>query len=174
MKPALKVGVVTAGYLAAFLIAAAAVAIRLSETSGPDAQAAGGMYAFGDLALFVAVFGLAGLLPTGAALFFLRPYRPFWVAISGVGVLVALIGVAAAILFAFGRASPATSTIGMMAGLSVLAILASPLLALAFFVAALLSPHNAPRRALLSAALLEAAIVVYAGYIWFSHSSPAQ
>jgi hypothetical protein len=174
MKPALKVGAVAAGYFAAFVLASVAVAIRVANTSGPDAQAASGMYAFGDSVLFVAVFGLAGLLPTGAALFFLRPYRSFWVAISSAGLLVALIGVGAATLFAFGRGIPTTSALGMMAGLSVLVILAAPLSALAFLMAALLSPHNAPRLAFLGAALLEAAVVAYAGYIWFSRSGPAQ
>jgi len=167
MKPALKVGVVAAGYLAAFVVASAAVAIRVANTSGPDAQASGGMYAFGDALLFVAVFGLAGLLPTGAALFFLKPYRSFWTAISSAGLFVALIGVAAAALFAFGRGAATTSALGTMASLSVLVMLASPLLALAFLVAGLLAPHNAPRLVFLGAVLLEAAVVAYAGYIWF-------
>src|SRR6267142_196801 len=69
MKPILKVGVVAVGYLAALLVASAAVAIRLAHTSGPDAQASSGMYAFGDALLFVVVFGVAALVPSGAALF---------------------------------------------------------------------------------------------------------
>lgn len=68
MKPFLKSGVVAVGYIAAFLIASAAVGVRLANTSGPDAQASSGMYAFGDALLFVAVFGVAALVPTGAAL----------------------------------------------------------------------------------------------------------
>jgi hypothetical protein len=167
MKPAHKIGAVAAGYFAAFLLASAAVAIRLVFTGGPDAQAASGMYAFGDLALFVAVFGLAGLVPTGAAMFFLSPYRYFWVAISSVGFLLAVIGVAAAVLFAFGRGSPTTSTLGMMAGFSVSVILASPIIAPIFLIAGLLSPHKAPRLAFLTAALLEVATFAYAVYIWF-------
>jgi hypothetical protein len=131
------------------------------------------MYAFGDLALFVAVFGLAGLLPTGAAMFFLSPYRYFWVAISGAGFLFAVIGVAAAVLFAFGRDSPTTSALGMMAGFSVSVILASPMIAPTFLIAGLLSPHKAPRLALLTAALLEAAIFAYATYIWYGKSGAA-
>ena len=43
MKPFIKLGVVAVGYIAAFLIASAAVAIRVSTTSGPDAQASSGM-----------------------------------------------------------------------------------------------------------------------------------
>lgn len=63
-----KIAVVAGGYIAAFLVAATAVAIRIANTSGPDAQASSGMYAFGDALLFVAVFGVSALGPTGAAL----------------------------------------------------------------------------------------------------------
>jgi hypothetical protein len=103
MKPSLKVAVVAGGYIGAFLMASAVVAIRVANTSGPDAQASSGMYAFGDAVLFVAVFGVSALVPTGAGLFFLRPYRPFWTVLSALGLTVALTGVAAAILFAVGR-----------------------------------------------------------------------
>jgi hypothetical protein len=82
MKPILKVAVVAVGYFAAFLVASAAVGIRLANTSGPDGQASSGMYAFGDALLFVAAFGVVALVPTGAALFFLRPYRHFWQVLS--------------------------------------------------------------------------------------------
>jgi hypothetical protein len=97
MKPFLKGSVVTGGYIAAFLVASAAVAIRVASTSGPDAQASSGMYAFGDALVFVAVFGLSALVPTGAALFFLRPYRHFWTVLSALGLAVAVTGVTAAV-----------------------------------------------------------------------------
>jgi hypothetical protein len=105
VKPVLfgKVAAVSGGYVAAVLAGLAAVAIRVASTSGSDAQASSGMYAFGDLLLFVAVFGVSALVPTAAALFFLRPYRRFWTALSALGLTVALTGVAAAILFAVGR-----------------------------------------------------------------------
>ena len=74
MKPFLKIAVVAGGYIAAFLMALAAVAIQMASTSGPAAQASSGMSAFGDAILFVAVFGLCSLVPTVAALFFLRSY----------------------------------------------------------------------------------------------------
>lgn len=67
----MRIAVVAAGYIAAFLIAFAAVAFRAANTSGPDAQASSGMFAFGDVVLFVTVFGVFALVPTGAALFFL-------------------------------------------------------------------------------------------------------
>ena len=94
---------VAGGYVAAFAVASAAVAVRIASTSGPDAQASSGMYAAGDALLFAAGFGVFALLPTGAALFFLRPYRRFWSVLSALGLAVAVTGVTAAILFAVGR-----------------------------------------------------------------------
>jgi hypothetical protein len=95
MKPSLKVAVVAGGYIAALLVAFAAVALDIATTSGPDAQASSGMYAFGDALLFVAVFAACALVPTGAALFFLRPYRHFWTVLSALGLAVAVTGVTA-------------------------------------------------------------------------------
>jgi hypothetical protein len=166
MRLFLKVGVVAVGYLAAFLVACAAVAVRLASTSGPDAQAASGMYAAGDAFLFVAVFGVVALLPTGAALFFLRPYRPFWTVLSAVGLCVAVTGVTAAALYVIGRTA-APSPLATLAGLSVLRILVAPLLALAFLVCSLFSPYRFPRLAFLAATLMEVAVSAYAGLVWF-------
>jgi hypothetical protein len=141
MKPLSKVAVVAVGYVAAFLIASAAVALRVATTSGSDAQASSGMYAFGDSLLFVAVFGICALVPTGAALFLLRPYRRFWTVLSAFAVAVAVTGVTAAILFFVGRAV-AHSALATLAALSVLRILVAPLLALTF-LRVLRSPHIA-------------------------------
>ena len=166
MKPVIKGGLIAAGYAAAILIAAAAVAIRVANTNGPDAQASGGMHAFGDAVVFVAVFGVVALLPTGAALIFLRPYRPFWVALSVFSLGVAATGVSAAILVAIGRhAEP--SLLATMAAFSVLRILVAPLVGLAFLVTALLSPYRNPRLAFFGAALLEAAVSTYGALTWF-------
>jgi hypothetical protein len=165
--PALRIGSVAAGYLGAFVVASVAVAIRVARTSGPDAQASSGMYAFGDSYLFIAVFGVLALVPTGAALYLLRPYRRFWSVLSGLGVCIALTGVAAATLFALGRQAVAPSTLATWADVSVLRILLAPILTPAFLVVAVLTPHRAPRFALLSATALELAVVVYASIIWF-------
>jgi hypothetical protein len=166
MKSSLKVTVVAGGYAAAFLAASAAVAIRMATTMGPDAQAAGGMYAFGDSVVFVAVFGVLALVPTGAALYFLRPYRRFWMVLSLLCLAVAVTGLTAAILFAVGRnATP--SPLATWAGLSVLRILVAPLLALTFLVCALFTPHRSPRFAFLAATAIEAVVTAYAGAVRF-------
>jgi hypothetical protein len=166
MRPLAKVGVVVGGYVAAGLVASAAVAIRLARTSGPEAQAESGMYAFGDLVLFAAVFGIAALVPTGAALVFLRPYRRFWTALSILGLGVALTGLAAVVLFAVGRHT-APSPLATWASLAVLRILLAPLLALVALVCAVLSPYRFPRLALLSVAVVEVAVSAYGGFVWF-------
>ena len=125
------------------------------------------MYAFGDVALFVAVFGFLALLPTAAALYFLRPYRRFWVVLSTLALIGAFTGVAAVLLYALGRHPAEHSPLATWTALSVLRILLAPVLAPAFLVFALLSAHRSPRVALLGAALLEIAVGAYAGFVWF-------
>ena len=165
MNASLKVGAVVGGYVAAFLVASAAVSIRLANTSGPDAQASSGMYAAGDALLFAAVFGVAALVPTGAALFFLRPYRRFWTVLSTFSLGVAVTGLAAVALFAIGRYAALSPTI--WAALSVLRILVAPLLALTCLVCTVLSPYRVPRLALLAATAIEVAVSAYGGFVWF-------
>jgi Na+-translocating ferredoxin:NAD+ oxidoreductase RnfA subunit len=125
------------------------------------------MYAFGDSYLFIAVFGLLALVPTGAALYFLRPYRPVWTALSALGLCVAITGVAAAVLFAVGRHEVVPSTLTAWADFSVLRILLAPILAPVFLVVALFTPFRFPRFALLVAAVMELAVVAFAGLVWF-------
>jgi hypothetical protein len=75
MNRLVKFGVVLAGYVTSVLAACAAVDFRQPHTQGEHVQASAGMYAFGDALLFLAVFGVAALFPTGLALHFLRPFR---------------------------------------------------------------------------------------------------
>ena len=121
MKQSVKIGIVAGGFAAALLIAVAVVALHIALTSGPTAQASSGMYAFGDLVLFVAVFCVVGLAPTAAAL---------------------------------------------LAGYSILRILAAPLLAFVFMLCAIMTPQRLPRLALLVATLMEAAVSAYAVFVW--------
>lgn len=167
MKPSLKVAVVVGGYVAAFCLAVALVAIHVAFTSGPAAQASSGMYAFGDAVLFVGVFGTAALVPTAVALWFLRPYRRFWVALAALALTLALTAVAAAVVFAVGRQAPPSSPLATWAGLSVLRILLTPVLALFFALCAMLSPQPLSRWALLAAAAMEGAASVYGALVWF-------
>ncbi len=165
VKPSWKLGVIGGGYIAALLVASAAVGIRLAFTSGPDAQASSGMYAFGDLLLFVAVFAMAALPPTGAALFFLRPYRRVWTLLSACSLGAAVTGLAAVALFAVGRS--AAASLPALDGLLVLRILVAPLLALTFFLCAIISPYRYSRLAFLAATAMETAVSAYGGFVWF-------
>jgi hypothetical protein len=66
-----KVGLVIGGYGMACLVACGVVYLWQLMSQGPAAQASSGMYAFGDLILFLGLAGLLMLLPTGLAVYFL-------------------------------------------------------------------------------------------------------
>jgi len=166
MKPLLKVGIVAGGYVAAFLLASLVVALRVAAEDPADVQASGGMYAFGDAMLFATVFGVAALVPTGAALFFLRTCRPVWAILSVAGLAVALTGVAAAILFLAARHAVA-SPVSMWVALCVPRMLLSPPLALGFILCAVIARFRGARLVLLAAAALEASVCVCGAAVWF-------
>ena len=164
MKATVKFGMVLAGYVAAVLAASAAAAVRIANTSGPDAQASAGMYAFGDGLLFVAVFSAVALFPTGLALYFLRPWRWFWVALSITALAVAVTAIPAASLCVMERflVLPRESLLAVFAALAVLRTIVSPPMAAAFVVAGLVAPTGRPRWALLAAAGMEGLVAAYA------------
>jgi len=58
---------VIGGYVAACFLASGVVYVWELFTQGPIAQASSGMYAFGDLLLFIVIFGVLALIPTGLA-----------------------------------------------------------------------------------------------------------
>jgi hypothetical protein len=71
-----KLGLVIGGYVAACILASGVVYVYQLFTDNAVAQASSGMYAFGDLLLFVGIFGILALFPTGLALYFLfRAFR---------------------------------------------------------------------------------------------------
>ncbi len=66
-----KLGLVLGGYVVACLIASVVVYVRGLFTQASTAQASSGMYAFGDLLLFLLIFFVLALIPTGLAAYFL-------------------------------------------------------------------------------------------------------
>ena len=68
-----KAALVAGGYVAAVLLAFCAVWVNGQVSRVDDASA--GMQAFGDALLFVAVFGLVSVFPTGLGIFFLWSRR---------------------------------------------------------------------------------------------------
>jgi hypothetical protein len=151
-----KFGIVLAGYVAAVLVAGAALEIRLLNTQGPDAQASAGMQAFGDLLLFLGVFGFAALFPTGVALNFLRHYERLWTVFSLASLTLALIGPVAAVVLQSHQRD------WLIAGLIWLGqVLGAPLLALGFLVGTFLAPTRRARWMLLVSALIEGLVSAY-------------
>ena len=156
VRPLVKVGLVLAGYLGAFLVAAGAFYVRMRQTAG-DPDAHGGMQAFGDVMLFIFVFGFTALLPTGLALYFLRPVRRFWTVVSMCALALASTGVVAAVLYWTMRSLPRSESPLYMAGeLSVQRTIVAPLFIAAFLFGAVFAPAKGPRWALAIAAVCEA------------------
>src|SRR6185369_14182295 len=142
----------------ALVVASVAVGIYIAATSGPDRQDYAGMFAFGDFILFLAVFGLAAVPASGAALFFLRPNRSFWRVASVVALAIATTGIAALASYLLSQSTDARSFLGVWTALSPLRILLAPLCAVAFFLAGLFAPTRSSEVAFLVAATVEAAV----------------
>ena len=169
MRPIVKVGLIVAGYVVAWVVAFAVVAIHVAATSGPDALASSGMFAFGDSVLFIAVFAVAAVPSTAAALFVLRSYRSFWLVLC-----VAALGIASTALVAlidYVATRPATadagSILGILSALAPLRILIAPLFALGFLLCGLFAPNRRFRIALLIATAIEAAVFVAGALVLF-------
>ncbi len=167
MRPLVKVGLVGAGYIGAFALASAVVTAYVAATSGPDRQNYGAMFAFGDDLLFLGVFGVAAVVPSGAALFFLRPYRSFWRVLSVTALVVATTAVAAFFDDLAWRGSDARSAANAWSALASLRILIAPLFALAFLLSAVMAPSRSSRLALLVATAIEASVFAWVAFIWF-------
>ena len=158
MRTRSKIGVVAGGYAAALLIALVVIRIYIAATGGPDRITYGAMYAFGDSLLFLAVFGVASVLPTGAALYFLRPYRAFWIVLSILALVLAITGIAALAVFFSARAAGTRSIGQVWPAFAILRILVAPLVAMFLFLSGLFAPRRSFRIALLGAGGIEAAV----------------
>ncbi len=156
---------VTAGYGGALIVASVVVSIYVAATNGPDRQDSAGMYAFGDAILFLAIFGVAAIPATGAALFFLRRKPSFWRVASVVALAIATTGIAALIEYLVPRTYTADSYVGVWSALSPLRILLAPLCAIVFFLSGVFAPIRSCRVALLSAAVIELVVFVWVALI---------
>jgi hypothetical protein len=163
MRTVAKVGLVGAGYVAAFAIASVVVASHIAATGGPDRQVYGAMFAFGDDLLFLAVLGVASVPATGAALFFLRPHRAFWRTLSVAAVTIASSSVAALV------GNVARSVLDTRSGLqslmvyASLGILVAPLFAMLFLLSGFFAPNRCARISLIVAGAVEIVVFAY----WF-------
>jgi len=160
MKPAAKVGVVVAGYLAAIAIACVALSIYVATTAGPDRQTYGAMFAFGDSLYFLGVLGVAAIPATGLGLFFLRPYPAFWRLLSACFVFITALTFVALVVYTARVESP-------LAALTPLWLLATPFFAVAAFVSGVFAPKDLSRSALIGTSLVHGAVFVYIVVAWF-------
>lgn len=161
LRPLSKILLVAAGLLAALVVAVAAVGMF-----GAGDKASDGMAAFGDSLLFLGAFGVAAVPATGAALFFLRPHARFWQGAAIVALGIAATGIAALAAYSSGREFDAGSVLAALSAFSPLRLLAAPLFALAFFLAAVFSPSRGSRGMLLAAAAGEAAVFLWVTAEW--------
>jgi hypothetical protein len=164
MLPAVaKAGIVVGGYVTAILAAFCVVTISIHQASGFDRDASAGMHAFGDSLLFIAVFGVVSIIPTGLALFLLRQSRSFWVALSVVALVAAstsLAEVAVTVLVPL--------SVNPWALLAFPRIYLSPFLAAAFGLSAWAAPGIRFRWCLFGAASMEAVSGIYGFFHWFA------
>jgi len=170
IRPLAKVGIVIAGYVAAFAIAAAAVNARDLHASAQD-QASSGMYAWADMILFLEVFGLAAILPTALALYFLRPIRGFWIMFSVAALAFAATGLGAALIVVLTSQmnhEPALYVVRLLAALGFLREMLSPAAGVTFVLATFTAPNRRFRLALLAATLIEGPLGLYSFYRWFA------
>jgi hypothetical protein len=143
MTAPVEVGLVAIGYLGAVLVASAIVASHIASTRGPDRAA------------------------TGATLFFLRPYRLVWRALSVAALAIAATGLAAFIDYLAPQTAEAGSVLRAWSAFAPLRILVAPLFALAFFLFGLFAPSPSSRVALFAATVIEAVLLAYVAFIWF-------
>jgi hypothetical protein len=123
---------VLAGYATAFLLTCAFFYVRELLMPRDASQASAGMQAFADLMLFLGMFGVLSLVPTGLALYFLRSHVRFWTLFSILCLAFACTGPVAAVLV--------QPSWGVMEFFKIPRILGAPLFCLAFLISALLAP----------------------------------
>ncbi len=162
ISPLAKISLVCGGYVLA-LIAAWAIADIYDALSPPDVSS--GMQAGADLIVFLAVFGFMAVIPSGAALWLLRPYPRFWSLMSILSLAFAAAGLAGLGVYILNP--PSSSPFAIWAALFVLRVFVAPGFAVAMMVAAFLSPSRWPRIAFLSSAAAECGICVYVFFNWF-------
>ncbi|WP_035615970.1 hypothetical protein [Haloferula sp. BvORR071] len=150
LSPRVKIALVAGGYLLAIGSAFAVVVCRLLAMSALGiARVDSGMAAFSDFLLFLAVFGIAAVLPTAAALWFLRPYPAFWRGYSIVGLAFASVALIAFVTWFFGDSTTAIAAIAFFR------ILFAPLFTLAFLLSGVFAPQRRARLCFLAATVME-------------------
>ncbi len=165
MKRLIKIGTVLAGYVAAYLAASRAYGLAvLRDQRDPLADASGGMYAFGEVTLFAAVFGFVALFPTALALYFLRTWKRLWTVLSIASLALAVtVPIFVSVSFALASIPLVHHFLWGTAFFCAFFLIlpGAPLLAVAFFISAFIAPTGGSRRAFLGAAAIECALCAF-------------
>lgn len=164
-----KVAIVLAGYALAFVAASATVYVYVAATPVAHREGSDGMLAFGDSVVFLGALGLGALPATGAALYFLRGWRPLWFALTGFAVLATL--AAWTSLGGWLARYPAApgGWAQLWIGLFPLFALAAPVVALATLLAALIAPARSFRLVLLGVTASQALVFAVTVLQWMIH-----
>lgn len=156
-KRFVKIGIVIAGYVFAVVGASVALYVRLLFTDTAAAQAASGMYAFGDDMLFGGMLGLLSLIPTLLAFYFLRPLEKLWRWFAAACLVFALMGILLTLIGMVINGSGAyhDPIWAVVSFLGLLHIFGVPLFFAGFVVLAVIAPMGGSRRLMLFAAAAE-------------------
>ncbi len=167
MKDFIKLGIVLAAYLAAFVVAAEVVHLReLRPQWQATSQASPGMAAFADFILFVEVFGVAAAAPTALASYFLRPFRRVYTVFATGCLALAVTGLLAAVIVVGTRSLQGETGLSRaFAPFGDIRTFLSPILAPSFLVSVPLAPTWRCRWILLAAAAMEA-VALASGHAW--------
>ena len=166
LRPAVKLGIVVAGYAAAVAAAMLATRVYVDATSGMDRQTYSGMSAFGDSVFFLGVLGVAAIPATSAALFFLRTRAGFWRGLS-VGALAIAFTALVALGLTIGVRSGGPGWLHPWSALSPLRVLVAPFLALFFLLCGLFAPNRSARLRLLVAGAVETVVFGLVAITWW-------
>jgi hypothetical protein len=118
--------------------------------------------------MFVGVFGMVALVPTGLALYFLRSSRRFWTALSLASLALAVTALLAASVLVWESIQPLPhSSWNVLVLLAPLRLLGTPLLAAVFLLSGFIAPTRSSRRVFLGAAVIEGVAATAAFLHWF-------
>ncbi len=156
-----KVAVVLIGYALSVVAAVIAGYAYEAAVNKPGVDTSGGMYAFGSAMYVFTALGVAALVPTGLALWFIRKSEPAWRVLSHLGLAFAITGPVCGALFLWaGNLKGHHPELGLFALAALFRLVGSPLLAIVFAVAALMAAGKRAKTLLWIAAGVEAAVTI--------------
>jgi hypothetical protein len=156
LRPGGKWALVAVGYAVALLLALGVVAVHFAASDSPERGTSGGMSAFGDALLFLAVFALAAVPATVAALYLLRPQGWFWIALVVAAIVYCATAIPAVIAHYAVQLGLPGGPLSLHSSLLSLRLVLAPFSAFAFLLGALFAPGKRVRAVLAVAMAVEA------------------